>query len=170
MTTQIKRLDFSKNTFEANGHTYKISTDLTVDRWQAFEKLQPKMGFGMDFETLYSRLSQAVDYANKGKGVEAWNIVLNLKESVSNKLENRMDTAMDICALFINLDGEDLRSIDPDLMQAKKNDWQIEGYSALDFFHLAANVVTGFVEALQQTSLSTLEEVKKMAAKKTKQK
>ena len=97
--------------------------------------------------------------ANKGKGIEAWNIIINIKEGISHKLENRLDTALHISALFINREAEDITKVDEALFNEKIKDWTKEGFDAMDFFSLASNLVGGFVDALHETSLNTLEEM-----------
>lgn len=155
---ESKRLDLTKKSFEANGIKYQWNSRLSLDRWMEFEKLQPRLGFGKDFESILKNINTSIDLANKGKGIEAWNVIINLKLGISDKLENRLDTALHIAALFINREDEDTTKIDSALFDSKIKDWTEEGYDAMDFFHLAANLVTGFVEALQKTSLNTLQE------------
>lgn len=152
-----KRLDLSKSSFIANETEYHFSSRLSLNRWVEFEKHQIKLGFGKDFESILKHLQNAVDMANKGKGIEAWNTIYNIITSVGDKLENRMDTALHIAALFINTKDEDDSKVDNALFNKKIEDWKKEGYDSLDFFQLAANLVTGFVESLQRTSLATLE-------------
>ena len=118
--------------------------------------MQPKLGFGLDFQTLYDRLKMSVDYGNKGKGIEAWNIIFNIIQNIGEKLDDRTDTAFHIAALFIMREGEDAKVVDKAIMEEKINDWIEEGYDALDFFQLGANLVGGLVEALQETSQNIL--------------
>ena len=160
---ETKRIDFTQKSFEANGVKYVWNGRLSLERWQEFEKLQPRLGFGKDFEAILKNINLSIDMANKGKGIEAWNIIINIKKGISDKLENRLDTALHIAALFINREDEDTTKVDSALFTQKIKDWTEEGYDAMDFFSLAANLVTGFVEALQQTSLTTLKtEVEKL--------
>ena len=156
---ESKRIDFTKQSFEANGMKYTWNGRLSLDRWQEFERLQPRLGFGKSFEDILKNLKLAVDMGNKGKGIEAWNVIFNIISGVSDKLENRLDTALHIAALFINRIDEDVTKVDISLFNEKIKDWTEEGFDAMDFFSLAANLVTGFVEALQATSLNTLNQV-----------
>lgn len=156
---ELKHLDFNEKSFIANGIKYSWSGSLSLARWQEFEKLQPRLGFGKDFETILKNLNTSIDLANKGKGIEAWNIIINIKSGISYKLENRLDTALHIAGLFINREDEDVTKVDEVLFKEKINDWTKEGFDAMDFFSLASNLVGGFVQALQETSLNTLEEI-----------
>lgn len=156
---EIKKLDFKEKSFIANGIKYTWDGSLTLARWQEFEKLQPRLGFGKDFETILKNINLSIDLANKGKGIEAWNIIINIKEGISHKLENRLDTALHISALFINREDEDITKVDEALFNEKIKDWTKEGFDAMDFFSLASNLVGGFVDALHETSINTLEEM-----------
>ncbi len=158
---EVKHIDFSQKSFEANGNKYSWSGSLSLARWMEFEKLQPRLGFGKDFETILKNINLSIDMANKGKGIEAWNVIINIKNSISDKLENRLDTALHIAALFINRQDEDTTKVDAALFGEKIKDWTLEGFDAMDFFSLAANLVSGFVEALQATSQNTLAEMNK---------
>lgn len=160
-----KRLNLKDKQFVANGISYYIGERLSLDRWTEFEKQQPKLGFGKDFQSIFNSLSTAIDYGNKGKGIEAWNIVLNLKQSVNDHLENRMDTALYICALFINRKDENQKTVDKNLFEEKINDWRVEGYDSLDFFSLAANLVSGFIQASQETSQNISKEIRSKQSK-----
>lgn len=164
---ETKQIDLTQKEFTANGHRYKINGDLSVNRWNEFEKLQPRLGYGLDFESLHGKLKTWLKFTNEGKGVEAMNIIYNLLTSIDSKLENRQQTALEICALFINRDDEDPGKFDRETSEEKILDWKIEGYSMMSFFQLAANLVGGFVEALQEISQSTSEVAK---AKNSRQK
>ena len=157
--SELKKIDFTKKSFTANGVKYHWDGKLSLARWMEFENLQPRLGFGKDFESIYKNLKLSVDMANKGKTIEAWNIILNITNTVGDKLENRLDTALHIAALFINREKEDKTVVDAALFQEKINDWKVEGFDAMDFFSLAANLVTGFVDALRQTSQNTSKQV-----------
>ena len=110
---ELKKIDLSQSSFDANGVTYYIKDTLSVERYRWFEKYQVTFGFAREFKQIYDMLVKSVDLANKGKGLEAWNIVFNLKEEIGkNNLDNRMHNGMYICALFIVEENEDLTSWD----------------------------------------------------------
>ena len=155
---ELKKLDLSQSSFEANGLTYYIKDTLSVERYRWFEKYQVTFGFAREFKQIYDMLNKSVDLANKGKGLEAWNIIFNLKEEIGkNNLDNRMHNGMFICALFIVEDGEDLTAWDEQLANKKIENWNKEGYDVNSFFQLAANLVTGYIDILDSIFQSTSE-------------
>jgi hypothetical protein len=147
---ELKQIDFSTSHFEAKGVTYHVKPSLSVERYRWFEKLQLDFGFGHTFKELYDMLQKAVDLANKGKGLESWNIVFNIKESVGKNLDNRAHTSMYICSLFIVTEEEDLTKWDEQEADQKIKNWNDEGYDVNCFFRLAANLVNGYITALDE--------------------
>jgi hypothetical protein len=157
---ELKKLPFDKNEFTANGKVYKIKNTLTVSRFNEFEKLQNHYGFGLSFESVVGKLNQSIDMANKGKGVEAWNIIYNLKEGIASRLEDRSHPALLLCSLFIVTDDEDLTSWNEKEQRSKIEDWNREGYDVNDFFVLASNLVTNFLPIYGEIFQSTSKEAK----------
>lgn len=168
MAETLKTLDFNATEFEANGKRYFIKQSLSVERFRWFEKYQVDFGFGRSYKSIADSLKKAVELGNKGKGIEAWNIVLNLVLAISEGLEKRTNNAMMLCALFIVTADEDLTKWDEQEQLLKIKDWNDEGYDVNSFFQLAANLVTGFIEDLEEilsgTSelAKTMEEIKKL--------
>jgi len=105
---------------------------------------------------MYDLLKKSVDLANKGKGLEAWNIIFNLMEEVGkNDLDNRMHNGMYICALFIVEENEDLTVWDEQLANKKIENWNKEGYDVNNFFRIAANLVNGYISTLDDIFQNT---------------
>lgn len=156
MATELKMLDLNASQFDANGVTYYVKDSLSVERFRAFEKLQVSFGFAREFKQIYDMLTKSVDLANKGKGLEAWNIIFNLREEVGkNNLDNKHQNGMYICALFIVSEGEDLTTWDQQLADKKISDWNKEGIDVNFFFRLAANLVSGYIDTLQDIFQNT---------------
>ena len=147
---ELKKLDFEKSEFEANGKKYFVKQSLSVERFRWFEKYQVDFGFGRTYKSIADSLKKAIELGNKGKGIEAWNIVLNLMRSVGDGLEKRTNNAMLICALFIVTEDEDVTKWDEQQQIEKINDWNTEGYDVNSFFQLAANLVQGFIDDLEE--------------------
>ena len=163
MATELKTLDLNASEFEANGTKYYIKDTLSVERYRQFEKLQVSFGFAREFKQIYDMLTKSVDLANKGKGLEAWNIIFNLREEVGkNNLDNKHQNGMYICALFVVTEDEDLTSWDLQLADKKIADWNKEGIDVNFFFRLAANLVNGYISILEEIFQSTSEVAEQM--------
>ena len=151
---EIKRLDFSKDSFTANGKEYFIRNTMTVERFSQFEKLQNHYAFGLSFSQIHDKLKDAVDFANKGKGVEAWNVIFNLKEGIVYRIEDRMHPALLLCSLFMVTENEDITKWDEQSAKVKIEDWKKEGIDINDFFQFASNFVSGFIKIYDEISRS----------------
>jgi len=158
--SELKRLPLDKNEFQANGKTYKIKNTLTVKRHSDFEKLQNHYGFGLSFEGIVDKLKQSIEFANKGKGVEAWNIILNLRDGIASRLDDRSHPALLLCSLFIVAEDEDLTEWNEKDQRQKIEDWNKEGYDVNDFFVLASNLVNNFLPIYEEIFHDTSKEEK----------
>jgi hypothetical protein len=160
---ELKTLDFNANSFEAMGVTYLVKTSLSVERYKWFEKLQLDFGFGHTFKELYDSLKKSVDLANKGKGLEAWNVIFNLMEGIGKNLDKRAHTSMYICSLFIVTEDEDLTKWDEQQADVKIKNWNDDGIDVNSFFRLASNLVTGYIDILEGIFQPTSELAEQLA-------
>lgn len=143
-----------EETFVANGNKYRImpSGDLPLGRYKYYGPLSAAVGFGASFSDLYSKvddLARALDRAATGKGsfVEAAAIAHNLRLQLSNAAkEDRMDPAIELCAVFVLREGENPYDYDEVIAKEKINDWRKEGYQATDFFLLALGSIAGWAD------------------------
>lgn len=165
-TNDLKQIDFTKSEFTACGKKYFVKQSLSVERFRWFEKYQVDFGFGRTYKSIADALSKAVEMGNKGKGIEAWNIVLNLRMAIGEGLDKRTNNAMMICALFICTADEDLTKWDEQQQLEKIKDWNDEGYDVNSFFQLAANLVTGFIDDLEEILSGTSELAKALEVMK----
>lgn len=147
---EARRIDFDEGFFEANGHKYFMSSTLSIDRFQEFERLQVHVGFGKDFENMYNRLKDAYEYLNKGKIADGAVVIHNLINGVAQTLEKREHPVLEMCALFLNREGEDVAKYDADISAQKIADWKKDGYAIQDFFQLAFNYVRGYITAYEE--------------------
>ena len=128
---------------------------MTLARFIEFEKLQNHFGFGLTFSGIVNKLNDAIDYANKGKGVEAWNCIFNLKEGIAYRLEDRTHPVLLLASLFIVTEDEDLTQWNEGEQKIKIENWNKEGYDVNDFFQLASNLVKDFLPIYGEISQST---------------
>jgi hypothetical protein len=151
----LKQLDLNASEFEAKGIKNYVKSSLSVERYRIFEKLQVEFGYGRSFEDFHKQLEKSVELANKGKSLEAWNIVFNLKDGVGKSLEKSAHPAMLICSLFIVWEDEDLTTWDEQKAEEKIKTWNDEGFDMNGFFRLAANLVSGYIEILESIFQNT---------------
>lgn len=143
--------------FKANGHKYVIRTSLTIARFEQFEKLQVRVGYGVDFRQLFANMRKSYDYLNASQPADAAIILYNIMNGIKNQLEDRKNEVLELCALFICRENEDIAIYDPVLINDKIEDWEIEGIAMESFFTLAFNLVNGFIPVYHQVSASISE-------------
>lgn len=143
--------------FMANGNRYVIRTSLTLTRFEQFEKLQVRVGYGVDFRQMFSQMRKAFDYLNESQPADASVILYNLMNGIKNNIDGRDNEVLDLCCLFICREDENVAEYSPELNKLKKEDWVKEGIAMESFFTLAFNLVNGFIPIYQQVSASISE-------------
>lgn len=165
MKKQLKRLDLTKSTFEANGNKYIIEAELCMDRYIEFEKLQLELGFDITLDGFYDLLKNLYGLINDQKFLDAGVRVYDALTRIKNGIETRNHPMFYLCALFINREDEDRTVLEPELMNSKIEDWRKEGYAVNDFFTLAFNLVNNYIEIYQDVLKNILKNVQKEATR-----
>lgn len=154
----LKRLNYKEKTFMANGHQYTILDAIPLARYIKYQKLVPRLSYGVTFPEMFKNIKQAYELLNAGKryadvGVILHNIMNGIKDVED---ESRHESALMICALIIVREDENVNVIDEQLFKEKINDWAEEGFEVNGFFHLAFLSIEGFretfVEYIQKQS------------------
>lgn len=166
---QIKHLPeevikMTAKTFTANGKEFIIDDSLSFDYFRQFEKLEAHVGYGVTFEEMFKTDKKLFEYLNKMDFVNAAVLVHNRLNGIKEKLEQRTHPMLLLCTLFIHYPHEDLTKYDSVIAEQKVKDWSTD-YYVNDFFSLAAQLVSGFIPALQELSQdisAKVEELKKM--------
>ena len=146
--------------FTANGREYRISRSISFDRYEAYELLQVEVGLARTFEHFNEQIREAYDLCNQvatGKPVFADLSVLLRDMMIGVQLVGEAQTpaVLKLCALFINREGEDVRTIDDATVDSKINDWRESGIDIRYFFGFALHSIPGFIEALKAASIAT---------------
>lgn len=133
---QLKELDINATSFMANGKEYFIESKLSFDRHYYYTMLQIEFGFGVSYNDMIAAWQEVINEANS---LRFSNIVIkanNILECAKRPVKKEHPALM-LCALFINTENEDRRSITEDQIKVKINDWHKEGYDIVPFFTLA---------------------------------
>lgn len=157
----MKRIDFTAKEVKITGKSgkeYKFSKLITAERYRALQKYEIETSFGISFEDFYKKLETSIKLANDGKGVEAWNIIMNLKESIKDRLEDRAMPALKMLSLFLIAEDENDEDFTEKENDEKAQDLLKSGYAMSDFFQFAFNLIPSFVETLRASSRNSLQE------------
>ena len=149
---ELKTLDINTKEFTANGNKYVLSDKISIRRYAEYQKLLPKLTYGLGFDEIFKALKNAFAHLNNQKFADSAIIIHNIMNGVSKVEESsRIHPALLMAAMFINREDEDIRYYDEKLMLDKIEDWTAEGFNVSDFFTLALNSINGFREAYQES-------------------
>lgn len=143
-----KKIPITANSFEANGRKYIIYPDLSVARYEQYERLQMLVALGTDHQAVYGALTEAWDELNKGRLGFAAVKIANQLEGMGRFVENREHPVLLLCSLFMNREGEDAGQWDEALASEKIADWRAEGLEMAPFFAFARNLAQAQTSAL----------------------
>ena len=142
---QPKRIDMTKPSFFANGKEYFVTSQLSVSRFCEFQIIEKEVAFSMNFDKVFQEINEITELMNQTKFVDCAIRLDNLRRGVA-RLQDKEPAALKMCSLFINTKDEDPAIWNGDLMTQKIEDWKAEGIAMQDFFTLALNSVTGFID------------------------
>jgi hypothetical protein len=155
--TSTKMLPQDVKEFTANGTQYRVSSSMSFERYEAYQVLQVELGLARTFEQFHAELKEAYGLCNQvatGKPVFGDLAVLlrDLVIGAASIGEHQTPTVLKLCALFINKKGEDVRTIDEEIIEDKIADWREEGIDIRFFFGFALRSIPGYTEALRAAS------------------
>lgn len=140
-----KSVNFKDRFFMANGRRYFISDKITVNRWKEYEKLQARLTYGVDFDSMFKTLSKVYSALNEKKFADCAVMVHNLMSGIKDANDDsRLHPALLMSALLINFEDEDVGVYNEQTQLEKIKDWQAEGLDILGFFAFALNAISGF--------------------------
>lgn len=156
-----KKLAQGQKMFEANGVKYYVEERLSLDRFIKYQELELELGIGINTKNLMQNLSNIYSQLNEAKFADA---VIKLHDLMKGVviLDKKQPTALRMCALFINAEDEDRKTITEDVITTKIDNWKTEGFDMNDFFQFALGTVNGFSEIYNEISLQYSEQVLKM--------
>lgn len=139
--------------FEANGKRYLVEKTISPQRYELWQKFAPEVAYGFSVPELFKQLRTIYDNYNKGNEVAV--IAHNLMRGLKEVNENTRPAFWKICALYINTEDENRKSITEEQINAKINDWYEEGVDVHSFFVMALSSLPGFIEAYKEVSQDT---------------
>ena len=153
---KTKTLEPTTTSFTADGKTF-VFQPLTIGRYKEFKKLENHFGWGVTHDQDVKDMQRILQYLNKTDWVNAAVLIDKRLNRLQHFEQSQHDVAILICTLFLNEADEDITTWDMALADRKIESWNKEGYEATSFFWLAANIVPGFIQNLNEISLTILQ-------------
>lgn len=151
----LRTIDFKEKKFTCGGRTFFVEDTLSFNRYRELQRLGIEFGFSRTFIEIYKDLQKCYELMQTAKNYADVSVTLyNLLSGVSF-IEEKDPPALRLCALFINEKDEDTTVIDDIRMKDKIDCWSKE-LEVLPFFHLATNLVEGWMPAYKLTMQNIL--------------
>ena len=160
---QLRSLPANTKSFQAGGHTYYVEDDLSVERYQVFQKMEIELGYGLKFSELFQKIKEAFEKNDQGHHGQVAVILYQLMEGIAYISEKR-PIALWVATLFINRSDEDRSVWNKTLAEEKLKDWghghsdTEQGIEVTFFLIVSLGAVRSFAESWSQT-LELLEKV-----------
>lgn len=164
---ELKSLDWSQQSFNANGKKYLLEKHLSIQRAVYAEAARIELESGLRFGKYtedWQKLWNLLNDKEKSHFGDISVIVYNHLRSFNNFIENT-HPVLKIAACFINEENEDRRSINDDLVNKKVNDWMEEGITMNSFFHLVLSFLRIEAEGLKSITDHISQVAKEMVEK-----
>lgn len=152
---KLLKIDPDTKDFTANGNRYLVENEISFDRWNKYQKLQIELGYSISFPDLFNKLQEVYNLCNSLKFADAVVLVRDIMKGVIDVQKEQDPAALRLCALFINREDEDRRTINEDVIAQKLEDWRKEGIDVGSFFQLALHIIPGFQETYKVISQDT---------------
>jgi len=152
---ELKTIDFKTGKFECGGRVFMLQDSLSFNRYRELQRIAIEFGFSRTFVNIFKEIQKSYDLMQTAKNYADVSVTLyNLLAGVA-KTEDKDDAALRLCALFINEENEDVAEFNELKMKSKIDCWAKE-LDVTPFFHLAVNLVDGWMPAYKLTIHNTL--------------
>jgi hypothetical protein len=156
------RIDFALGQLKTPEHLYNLRNTLSIDYYTQFELLQAPVAYGYTFMDIYAQDEQVIKLYNDGKPAEAITVIVNRRANMKNmsipvnpiglKVDKRHHAVLQVAALFLIEETEDIRVFKQEVIDAKIEDFLSSGVSYEDLFTLVVKLAPGLLTALEEVS------------------
>ena len=151
----LKIIDFSKKQFTCDGRTFYVQDSLSFNRYRELQRISIEFGYSTTFIELFKEIQKCYDFVQTNKNWGDLAVTLyNILNGIST-IGVKDAPALRLCALFINEADEDVTIYDEAKIQEKIDCWAKE-LDVSPFFHMAVNLVGGWMPAYKLTTQSIL--------------
>lgn len=153
---ELKTPTVDNSKFRANGKTYSVETKISIGRKIICDQLIIEITGGGTMGEHYNDWRRVYDLCNDKKFADIAVLAYNRMEGVK-KWNERHDPVLSLCALYVNETNEDRRTLTPEQIKTKIEDWEKEGIEYAFFLELAKSLMRGLIVSWQDISPSTSE-------------
>lgn len=149
-------VSFAEHFKGASGKMYKVKTidqGITIDRWNAYEKLSVMFQYDASLQQLMDNNQKSIDicdsiFLGDGKYSSKHLVqhLMSIGDGFKSNTESKYSKALLFCSIFIIREDEDERSWDLSIAHEKIEDWAKTGIDVMDFFLLARSFSLAWVK------------------------
>ena len=147
---ELRIIDFKDKHFECQGRKFYLKDSVSFNRYRELQKIILEFGYSASFVDIFKNIKEAWEKMNSLKFGDAAVILHNIMMGIKT-LDDKHDSALRICAIFIDEEGEDPTVYDEAKMREKIDCWGRE-LSVTPFFQLAASIVPSWINAYKIVS------------------
>lgn len=155
---QVRTLDPTCRSFDANGRKYIVHDMLTVDGYRRMEELRLEMETGNSAGDLTKMLAKTAGFLQKGNTYDASITVYNALNVAERMKDNRPPAWLLTLTLFVRPEGSDLSAWDESVAESSIQDWEKEGFGIDTLFFFHKSILGTFNTALQRSFHDTSSE------------
>lgn len=146
----LRTINLDDKHFECAGRKFYVHDTISFNRYRKLQELVIEFAYSATFIQIFNNVYKAWEAMNSLKFADAAVILHNIMVGVK-KLEDKNDPALQICALFIDEEGEDRTVYDEAKLSEKIDCWATE-LDVSPFFHFASSRVPDWIHAYKIVS------------------
>lgn len=159
---ELHKIDIKEGKFECGGKMYYISETLSFARYEKLQDLLIEFAYSASVQDIFIALRAAYEKLNAQKFADASVAIHNIMAGIE-KIDKKKYPALQICALFCNVDGEDLTTCSDAMINGKLESWGKE-LDVTPFFHFAVALLPEWMAALNVYTQTILDPAQKAQA------
>lgn len=128
---------------------------MSFGRYGIYQRAQIELAYDLSMKQLWDGLTTAYDAVNEQRFADASCEIRDLMKGVVDIGNREVHPVIKMCALFINTEDEDRRTLSDAQIQQKQEDWTKEGYDIFSFFQLALRLVPDLIQVYTSASQDT---------------
>lgn len=141
--------------FVANGTRYRVTGNVGLFRFLLLEQFGVEFTFTGGIPQIFKQAVATREAMQKVQWVDAALANEQILNGIA-RIDEKQNYALQVCSLFINREGEDLRKWSQELADDKISDWNDAGLDAGFFLIFAARSVPGFIAVYGEHSPQSL--------------
>lgn len=142
--------------FVANGTRYRVTGNVGLFRFLLLEQFGVEFTFTGGIPQIFEQVVATREAMQKVNWVDAALANEKILTGIA-RIDEKQNYALQVCSLFINREGEDLRKWSQELADDKIADWNEAGLDAGFFLIFAARSVPGFIAVYGEHSQQNLQ-------------